>query len=235
VAKGPEVIIFDVGDTLISVTRYERRRGIAALLERAERFWDGDVEELVIHGTELDRELEARCAARNLEYSQRSFHRLLYGTFGIRFTITDAEVEQIYWNEALEFELEPALLPALEAVRQAGYRMAIISNTTFSARVIGAELAKQGIGDFFEMILTSADLGIRKPDTRIFHTAAGLLGVAAEKCWYVGNSAVFDVLGSSEAGMMPFWYNRYHREAHLPPGAEVFDNWARFPELLPDG
>lgn len=233
-AKRPEVIIFDVGDTLISVARYDRRRGIRALLEKAELPGSAEVEELARQGEELDRELESRCAPRNLEYSQRAFHRLLYGSFGVRFHASDAEVERAYWDEALEFELEPGVPEALEAVRQAGCRMAVISNTTFSAEVITGELLKQGIGGFFEMVLTSADLGIRKPDSRIFQTAAGLLRVSTEACWYVGNSEFFDVLGSSEAGMGPFWYNRYGREAHLPPGALMFREWARFSEFLPN-
>lgn len=234
VNKRPEAIIFDVGDTLISVARYERREGIRALLAEAENGWDGDIEDLVGRGQELDRELEARCAARNLEYSQRAFHRLLYGTSGIRFRIGDAEAERLYWDEALSFELEPGVVEGLEAVRRGGYRMAIISNTTFSAEVITSELEKQGIAGYFELVLTSADLGIRKPDSRIFHTAAGLLALPPEACWYVGNSEVFDVLGASEAGMQPLWYNRYNREAHLPPGAMVFENWMRFSELLPN-
>lgn len=107
-------------------------------------------------------------------------------------------------------------------------------NVAKRAGVIRGELAKQGIGEYFEMVLTSADLGIRKPDSRIFLTAAGLLGVAPEACWYVGNSEVYDVLGSSEAGMRPLWYNRYGRKAHLPPGTLVFEEWDRFSDLLPN-
>lgn len=232
--RKPEVIIFDVGDTLISLTGYNRERGVRRLLGEATFAGEVDVAEMVGFGEALDRELEARCGAKNLEYSQRSFHKLLYGSYGIRFDRSEAELELLYWNEALVFAAEPGAREALARTKELGYRLAIISNTTFSAEVISHELEKHGMREQFELVVSSADLGIRKPDERIFRTARGLLDADARSCWYVGNSAYFDVHGSASAGMQPVWYNRLGQSGEVPSGTLEITHWKEFAALLED-
>lgn len=225
--------MFDVGDTLVRMTGYDRRAGVAALLARGSG--EADLEEVVRFGEELDGELESRCSPAHLEYSQRAFHRLLYGRFGVTFDLGEEELEWLYWKAALAFELEPGAPEALAAVRQAGCRSAVISNTTFSAEVIRRELCEQGVGSHFEIVLSSADLGIRKPDERIFQVASGLLEVEPSNCWYVGNSPFFDVRGASRAGMRPVWYNRAGAIAETPADTIELHRWADFQGYLTDG
>ncbi|MFP4331022.1 MAG: HAD family hydrolase [Spirochaetaceae bacterium] len=228
----PEAVIFDVGDTLLRPMSYDRRIGVASLLAVANG--EADLDGVVRFAEDLDRELEARCAPANLEFPQRAFHRLLYGHFGITFDLGESELELLYWRKALRFELEPGVPEALRALAEAGVRRAVISNTTFSSPVVEAELEDKGIASFFEFVLSSADLGVRKPDPRIFEVASGMLGVAPEACWYVGNSPFFDVRGAAGAGMRPVWYNRSGASSDTPEGTIEFSAWGEFRDLWLD-
>ena len=50
-------------------------------------------------------------------------------------------------------------------------------------------------------------MGIRKPDSRIFWHATGLLGREPEECLYVGDSYTADVVGGKKAGVQVCWFN----------------------------
>ena len=53
------------------------------------------------------------------------------------------------------------------------------------------------------MILDSAEVGVEKPDPRIFLAAANRLGLPAACCAYVGDLYEIDILGARAAGFRP--------------------------------
>ncbi len=63
------------------------------------------------------------------------------------------------------------------------------------------------IRHLFDCIVLSEEVGIEKPDPRIFHHAASLLEVAPERSLHVGDSYEADVVDGRSAGMMACWYN----------------------------
>lgn len=62
-----------------------------------------------------------------------------------------------------------------------------------------------GIKEYFDMILPSQDVGVNKPDPRIFRTAAERLGLDVSECVYVGDTFSNDVYGALSAGMDAIW------------------------------
>lgn len=93
------------------------------------------------------------------------------------------------------------------------YKIGIISNSYVDVQ--HRKLDTLGIRNLFSCIVLSEDIGIRKPDPRIFHHAAGLLQLPPAECLYVGDSYRNDVAGSRSAGMPSCWFNRGN---HTPPG-----------------
>jgi HAD superfamily hydrolase (TIGR01549 family) len=69
------------------------------------------------------------------------------------------------------------------------------------------KLETLGIRHFFDCVVLSEELGIRKPDPRIFWHATGLLGREPGECLYVGDSHSADVVGGKEAGLQVCWLN----------------------------
>ena len=60
---------------------------------------------------------------------------------------------------------------------------------------------RYGVREGLEFVIDSQDVGIEKPDPRIFDLALGRLGVDPERALYVGDIRSVDEVGSHAAGM----------------------------------
>lgn len=71
-----------------------------------------------------------------------------------------------------------------------------------------ADIQRVGLGKFFHASISAQEFGVGKPDARIFHAAAGSVGVTPEQVLHVGDDATLDVLGALNCGMQTVWVNR---------------------------
>jgi len=99
----------------------------------------------------------------------------------------------------------PGAADALRELAALDVRIGIISN---AAGTIAAMLADAGIcqlgdgpGVPVEILIDSHVVGVAKPDPAIFHLALDALGVAPSAALYVGDTAIFDVVGAHAAGL----------------------------------
>lgn len=131
-------------------------------------------------------------------------HRDVFGVFGADdWQLRHAQVEQEYGGFSAE-DLYPDALQALEALRAAGYRVAILANQPASRT---EEL--RAIGVDAEVMAMSDALGVHKPDSRFFERARELMGgLPAERIAYVGDRVDNDVLPAIAAGMRAVWIRR---------------------------
>ena len=89
------------------------------------------------------------------------------------------------------------VVPALEALRSAGYKLGVISNWDERLRPL---LDRLGLSRFFHAIVISIEVGQTKPAPAIFARAAELLETQPGRVLHVGDSLREDVAGSQEAG-----------------------------------
>ncbi len=89
--------------------------------------------------------------------------------------------------------------PTLDALRGRGLRLAVVSNTPDGGARTRLDAA--GLLGAFEFVVDSHEMGIEKPDPRIFAHAARRLALSASKCLYVGDLFSVDVVGARAAGM----------------------------------
>lgn len=71
-----------------------------------------------------------------------------------------------------------------------------------------ADIHRVGIGAHFVGSVSARDVGVGKPDPRIFAAAARALGVTLDEVLHVGDDAHLDVVGAMECGMQAVWINR---------------------------
>jgi HAD superfamily hydrolase (TIGR01509 family) len=100
--------------------------------------------------------------------------------------------------ESLRFVPYPDAAGALGALRVLGIRTAVVSNWDCS---LGGVLAGLGLGGLVDAVVTSAGVGARKPDPRIFETALAAIRCPAERAIFVGDSLAVDVEGGRAAGI----------------------------------
>jgi putative hydrolase of the HAD superfamily len=103
-------------------------------------------------------------------------------------------VSQEHW------QVEAETIPTLQKLKQQGYRLAIISNAGDDEDV-QTLIDNAGIRPYFDVIVSSAALGIRKPNPLIFTSVLERLGVAPQRAVMVGDRLGADILGAHNAGL----------------------------------
>ncbi len=83
-----------------------------------------------------------------------------------------------------------------------GVALAVVSNTVFrDAECYWGDFAAVGLDGFLSGIVTSVDVGWRKPHLGVFDAALALTGVPANRTAMVGNSERCDIVPALELGM----------------------------------
>lgn len=88
------------------------------------------------------------------------------------------------------------------------YKTAILSNA--NTGVLDRKIGEDWLSRDFDEIVVSADVGIAKPDPRIYYLVVERLGVAAKDCLYVDDRQAF-VEVAEELGMRTILYEDFER------------------------
>lgn len=114
------------------------------------------------------------------------------------------ELDAIGWN----YRVFDDVAPALDALREAGVMLAVISNADADVTAFCLHL---GFAKQMDLIVTSALVGWEKPDPRTFHAALDPLVVAPGEALHIGDQALSDVVGARAIGMAAALIDRYER------------------------
>jgi len=114
-----------------------------------------------------------------------------------------------------ERKMRPEVPDTLEAIKQMGLKMGLISNVNSRGQV-PANLTEYRLEHYFDPVVLSSEYGRRKPDPAIFHYAARLANVPTSHCAIVGDRISRDILGARRAGFrlaVQIKHNFAHRES----------------------
>jgi putative hydrolase of the HAD superfamily len=123
----------------------------------------------------------------------------------------------------------PWVREALDALADCVSGMSILSNSDGRTKQVFSEL---GMDHYFDLIFDSEDLGLEKPDPKIFNQAIDRLGLNPEQVIYIGDIYALDVVGANQAGLSavhidPF---RFYDETEWP-GSHI-TNITHLPQWL---
>jgi HAD superfamily hydrolase (TIGR01549 family) len=218
VQRSIQVVLFDLGGTLF----YDDPAEWTSIYPRADRaLWDslkasgvrataeilyGSEDGLLqyyyqLRATGLDEPgtaavLRELLAKRSIPFSELSLKRALRAMYA---------VTQSNWH------VEDDAIPALQRLSTGGIRLGVVSNGSDDANARRL-LEKGHLNPFFELILTSAAFGRRKPDPSIFRAALTRFGVRPQQAVMVGDNYDADIVGGQAIGMKTIWITR-----RLPP------------------
>jgi len=137
-------------------------------------------------------------------------------------------------DAALWIDPVPGSREGLQALADAGVRLGIISNADgmMGPRLAQLELCQvgPGIGVDIECVVDSGNVGVMKPDPRIFQAAIDLLGLEPDQVWYVGDMPAIDVVGARRAGIRPYLMDPLG--LHLDASYERISSLAALAELI---
>jgi putative hydrolase of the HAD superfamily len=107
----------------------------------------------------------------------------------------------------------PGSLDGLRKLEATGVTLGVVSNAdgSVAARLREQEILQVGPGIGVEVgcVIDSGEVGVNKPDPRIFKIALEALDVAPHDAWYLGDMPGIDVVGARAAGMRPFIIDPY--------------------------
>lgn len=122
---------------------------------------------------------------------------------------------------SLRFSAFDDVPPALELARARGQRVVVVSNWDVS---LVSVLDRVGLAPWLDAVLTSAQVGARKPSPVIFERALELAGVAPSEALHVGDTLGEDVAGARAAGVEPVLLMRSRGPA--PAGVRTIESLA---------
>ena len=192
-----KAVIFDYGGTLAKTNTpwnivSER---IAARLE---------LDDIHVEPVELEKAIKETISYRaeqhrlGLELDSYQFFNHALGNLGQTATVEITDELERYVYEETTTEFAEGLDELLNELSN-DYKIALLSNSWLEAP--RQTLRDHGYGRWFEVLLCSFDIGIPKPDPRIFRHILDLLMVEPSEAVMVGDSLKADVEGAIGAGL----------------------------------
>lgn len=209
---GTEFVWFDLGYTLVHLNREEvfqkklLARGISKSLEDLR------------YAYHLADKYFMREHPGLLGQSKSTFMHHYYEVLQDFLAIPKQPTQMLGANDSsnIVWRAFPETLPTLRHLKREGIGVGLISNWDRTAREV---LKKTNIMPLLDEVVISSEVGIEKPDQRIFEHALQLVNVPAERSLYVGDNYYDDVVGSKKVGMQSVLVNMFDQQGieELPP------------------
>jgi HAD superfamily hydrolase (TIGR01509 family) len=212
------MVFFDIGGVMYDDSIYARS-WMKALRESGASFTD----------EEFDAEYAAARAAQSESFRRRLTARFL-GSVDDLATV-EARAAR-YWAYP-PTALYPDVVPCLEAL-EGRYRLGVIANQPSSVR---QAMERDGLSRFFEVWGVSDDLGLQKPDPKLFSHVLSTAGVSPARTAMLGDRLDYDVRPAKAAGMHAVWVLRGEAPdeptpAQLAQADAAIDDLGEVPALL---
>ena len=147
-------------------------------------------------------------------------------------------VEQIAWEllqsghylfAANSITLYDDAVPTLQGLRDAGFKLAIVSNWDTPLEPLTERL---GIANYFDAIVASHDGRVRseKPDSHIFNCALTAVGVSAAETVHIGDTYEADIVGAEGIEIRPILLDRDGTQ--VGRWDETIQRLSELPEIL---
>lgn len=164
-------------------------------------------------------------ASRNGEMTMGEYHiyRIQEAAKDLGVYLTDEQalsMQKEYKKNQQKLKMSDTTISILELAKKNNVKLGVITNGPSEHQ--WAKVDALGVEKWIprENIIVSGDLGINKPDVRIFDAMQEKLKLDFESLYYIGDSLENDILGANNAGWKSIWINRYNKE--YLPGTEIY-------------
>lgn len=206
-----DAILFDVGATLLHPCPSVEETFARIAGERGHGLTVQDVEPHMpameaFYEAEYLRDGDFWCSHEGSVAIWLDQYRYLSHALGI---VQDAEgmaqaVHEAY-RRADHWQPYPDVLPCLKGLKEEGAVLAVVSNWDAELESLLRDLR---LLPYFDLVISSANVGYRKPDPIIFELALERLNIASSNAIHVGDRPDADGDGASAAGIHPLIIDR---------------------------
>lgn len=129
--------------------------------------------------------------------------------------VDDADIRARLMEMYMRLDAYPDAVSTLEALKGAGYATAILSNG--SPKMLSAAAGSSGLAPLLDAVLSVDELGVYKPDRRIYQLAVDRMKAAPEEICFVSANA-WDCAGGANFGFRNVHINRFGQPPERLPG-----------------
>ncbi|QKJ38352.1 HAD family hydrolase [Pseudomonas sp. MPDS] len=125
------------------------------------------------------------------------------------------EAFETFLHARHQLQIFPEVQPTLEILAN-HFALGVVTNGN-------ADVRRLGLADYFKFALCAEDIGIAKPDARLFHEALQRGGATAQTAVHIGDHPGDDIAGAQQAGLRAIWFNPTGKtwDAEHVPDAEI--------------
>lgn len=152
------------------------------------------------HQAMLERQKKSQ--KRNIELRFDLLYSHLLFDLGLDITQERLEYIESIYNRFFKINMVPGVKEMLEDLSQR-YKLAIVANAITNVSRLALE--KFELAEYFDYVVLSRDLGVRKPDPELFIYALRSMWIKGGETVHVGDSLETDVQGGKNAGMKTIW------------------------------
>jgi putative hydrolase of the HAD superfamily len=219
----PEAICFDLDDTIIAfeaVTQIAWQRVCHAFVQKNPIFDEqallGSISAMSAwYWSDPERH---RIGRLNMAATRRMLVKTALEKLGCRDESFAVEIADRYTELRTELiHVIPGAKETLEQLAQRNIHLALITNG--AVREQRAKIERFDLAKYFQAILIEEEVGIGKPDERVFQLCLNKLQLTADQVWMVGDNLEWDVAAPQRVGIYAIW-NDYRRRG-LPPDSRV--------------
>lgn len=131
------------------------------------------------------------------------------------YGIDDVDIRQRLMDLYMTLDAYPDAASTLEELKARGLATAILSNG--SPEMLDSAVTNSGLQPLLDHVLSVEDVGIYKPDPRVYQLAVDRLGVASEAVCFVSANA-WDASGAAAFGFNVAHLNRFDQPKERLPG-----------------
>ncbi len=145
--------------------------------------------------------------------------------------VKDPELHDKLMNLYLRLDAYDEVKSTLETLKTNGLQTAILSNG--SPRMLEAAVQSAGLAQVLDANLSVEEVGIYKPDARVYQLTLDRLGVKKQEVCFLSSNG-WDAKAAAHFGFQVAWINRFNREVERLPGdlATVIHRLDELPPLL---
>ena len=192
-----KAVIFDMFETLITLYNSELYKGRQIAEEmgipeaKFRTIWDASDEDRTLGIRTFENVITEILQANNI-YSKELYETII----NKRYSCTAETFNHKH----------PDIVPLFEALKERGIKIGLITNCYNEEREV---IKNSDLYRYFDATCMSCDIGIKKPDRKIYEICVEKLKVQPEECLYVGDGGSHELEAALEYGMKPIqatWY-----------------------------
>lgn len=208
-------ILMDIGDTIIHNNNIDFKKSLSSLYDYLSISFSK--ENFIEYSYNLLKNIFNERSI--IEFKMIDFLFQLKNYFNFETEYSIEELEELFAKNCCTNSKVNDIEKFLLYIKNKGYKLIALSNTSFSRNVIYKMLDDLLV--YFDDVIISSECVFRKPHKSIFEIGISKIDLPKQNIYYIGNNFFCDIYGSYNAGINSIWFNENGIQKDFDEGLNI--------------